>query len=97
MIYYYELRKGYLDKFTLPYLAKARARGCRTVTDLHEAFTEERAKVLPARNKMSRSEFYHLLCELRELGLDPGPDDRSTARKYGRPTRGAGAGKQAKL
>jgi len=41
-----------------------------------------------ANGLVTRSSLYRSMVRLRELGLDPGPDDLSAARRLGRPTRG---------
>ena len=38
--------------------------------------------------RLTRTSLYRAMVRLRELGLDSGPDDLSTARRLGRPTRG---------
>ena len=85
-----DIRKLWLAKNIIPFLSAARTRGFRRIDDLLRVVNEERAKVYPSRKKISRSAFYRALKALRALGVDPGPDNRSVARKYGRPTRGHG-------
>jgi hypothetical protein len=68
--------------YLLPFVAIARARGLRTLDEILPVFNEESAKVYPDRKKISRSELRLTLQCLRYYGLDPGPDDRSTAAKY---------------
>ena len=65
----------------LPLLKEARVLGLHRLDDLL-------AYVRPRLFRgMSRTALYRAMVRLRELGLDPGPDDLSTARRLGRPTR----------
>lgn len=74
-------------KIVLRHLQIARSQGLRRLDDLL-------AVVRPALQEshpgfmLSRSGLRRAIMHLHELGLDPGLDDRSTARKLGRPTRG---------
>ena len=70
----------------LPLLEKARSEGHRTLNDLFAAIAPDWLLSHPGR-KLTRSRLYYDILRLKELGLDRGLDDRSTARKLGRPTR----------
>jgi hypothetical protein len=88
MKYASDVRKIWLFKRILPFVVKARSLGFRSLDDLLLVIQSEWARIYPRRKKLSRSGLYRALLRLRALGMDPGPDDRSTARKHGRPTRG---------
>lgn len=77
-----------LKKRLLPCVQLARSQGCRRLDDLHAIVTAEFTKTWTMSKPPTRSSLYRAMLRLRELGLDPGPDDRATARRLGRPTRG---------
>jgi hypothetical protein len=87
----------------LPLVIEARAAGMRTQDDIlayileaHDTFVFEdklhqmadgTVVYVQGRRLLSRSALYRALKILRNAGMDPGPQDRSTARKLGRPTK----------
>lgn len=72
----------------LPCITQARALGYRRLDDLLPVVRALHAKSYPNRKLITRTTLYRALLRLRALKLDPGPDDLSTARQNGRPTRG---------
>ena len=73
----------------LPYLDLARAEDMRTLDDLLKFILPLLHAEFP-HQKLSRATLRRRIIRLHELGLAPGLDDRSTARKLGRPTKGPG-------
>ena len=61
--------------------------GCHRLDDVLAIVKPRFLKERPGK-PLTRTSLYRAMLRLRELGLDPGPDDRSTARRLGRPTRG---------
>jgi hypothetical protein len=79
-------RIDYRSRKMVPYLQKARAEGMHKLEELR-AFVNPLMEAQHCRPFNSFSAFHRALIYLRDLGLDPGPDDKSTARRLGRPTR----------
>jgi hypothetical protein len=72
----------------LPYIRRARLLGFRRLDDILAIVAPAYAKDYSFCGPLHRSVLERAIGRLHELGLDPGLDDRSTARKLGRPTRG---------
>lgn len=72
----------------LPAISAARSAGARSLDDMLPIVAPIYGQSFPWKRPLKRLTLYRVLIRLRELGLDPGPDDLSTARKLGRPTRG---------
>lgn len=75
----------------LPHIQYARSLGLHRLNDILEVVRQEFLKECPGK-PLTRITLYRALIRLRQLGLDPGPDDRSTARGLGRPKRGKKSG-----
>lgn len=72
----------HITRYYLPSIQAARNAGLRTADDIWEYIQMYDAeRIIKIK---SRSSLYRTLLELRSMGLDPGPDNRSTARKHGR-------------
>jgi len=75
-----------LWKRLLPHLQRARLLGIRRLRDLHQ-FLAADLPTYPRGRPITPATLYRAILRLKELGFDPGLDDRSMARKLGRPTR----------
>ena len=76
------------SKRILPYLNLARSQRLRKLNDLFEFILPRFRADFPHRS-LSRSSLRRMIIHLDDLGLADGLDDRSTARKLGRPTKGS--------
>jgi hypothetical protein len=76
-----DIQKELLSKFWLPFVAIARAQGCHSLREMLPVVQTEREKAFPNRRKLTQTRLYLCLRLMREKGLDPGPDDVSTAMK----------------
>ena len=74
-----DIQKERLSTRLLPFVVKARALGCYCLREMRPIVEAERLKVFPKSGKLTQTGLYHGLRALREKGLDPGPDDVSTA------------------
>jgi hypothetical protein len=82
------VRDSKLARDLLPFITAARAAGARRLNDLLAAVADGLKKSAGNQKPLTRSSLNRSIVRLKEMGLDPGLDDRSTARKLGRPTRG---------
>lgn len=71
----------------LPHIQRARSLGYRRLNDILAVVQNEQLKSFPGHKPITRSALYRAMVRLREIGQDPGPDDLSTARRHGRPTK----------
>ena len=76
-----DIQRERLSTRLLPFVVKARALGCYSLREMRPIVEAERLKVFPKSGKLTQTGLYHGLQALREKGMDPGPDDVSTAMK----------------
>jgi hypothetical protein len=74
-------QEEFLSKRLLPFVRIARGRGCNSLREMRPIVEAEKLKVFPNSGKLTQSALYVGLRAMKELGMDPGPDDASTARK----------------
>ena len=63
------------------------APGLRSAADIASFINTKTEYVAGYRRPVTESAAYCAMSRLRDLGVDQGPDNKSTARKYGRPTK----------
>ncbi len=73
-------QKEWASKRWLPFVEIARSQGCHSLRKMLPIVQAERAKALPKAKKVSLTGLYRALQSMREIGIDPGPDDVLTAR-----------------
>ena len=74
-----DIVKERLLKYWLPFVAIARAQGCHSLREMLPVVQAERERAFPTARKLTQTRLYLCLRLMGEKGMDPGPDDMSTA------------------